>query len=224
MVLEFFRGGADRQLEAIEGRIVGMLHDCRHSFDLSMTALLGGADPESVGPEIRSTDIGVNKAERAVRRELIVHASVREGKADLPMVLVSMSIVKDAERIGDYAKNVWDLAAEGIDLSGAEDLGELTGWRERTSSAIGEVARIFSERDVAAAHERIKDFDVVLDECDSLITDQLTSDGTPRDAVPRALLYRYLKRIFAHLMNVLTSLVMPLDRLDYYDEDKADRV
>jgi len=24
-------------------------------------------------------------------------------------------------------------------------------------------------------------------------------------------------------MNILTSLVMPIDRLDYYDEDKADR-
>jgi hypothetical protein len=32
-----------------------------------------------------------------------------------------------------------------------------------------------------------------------------------------------LKRITAHLMNILTSLVMPIDRLDYYDEAKADR-
>ena len=39
----------------------------------------------------------------------------------------------------------------------------------------------------------------------------------------RALLYRYLKRITAHLMNVISSLVMPVHRLDYYDEKKADR-
>lgn len=30
-------------------------------------------------------------------------------------------------------------------------------------------------------------------------------------------------RVIAHLMNILTSLVMPIDRLDYYDEKKADR-
>ena len=37
-------------------------------------------------------------------------------------------------------------------------------------------------------------------------------------AVPRALLYRFLKRITAHSMNVVTAVVMPVDRLDYYDE------
>ena len=41
--------------------------------------------------------------------------------------------------------------------------------------------------------------------------------------MPRALYYRYLKRITAHTMNMLTSLVMPLDRLDYYDEAPEDR-
>jgi len=224
MVMEFFKGGADRQLEGIERRITAMLHDCRHAFDLSMTALLAGGDPATVGPEVRTTDIRVNKAERAVRRELVVHVSVRGAKADLPLVLASMSIVKDVERIGDYAKNVWDLAAEGIDMSSAPDLDDLVEWRSRTSTAIGDVARVFQERDTQAAHEMIKEFDRILDECDDRITQQLASAGTPRDAVPRALLFRYLKRIYAHLMNVLSSLVMPLDRLDYYDEDKADRV
>jgi hypothetical protein len=41
--------------------------------------------------------------------------------------------------------------------------------------------------------------------------------------VPKALLFRHLKRITAHLMNVLTAVVMPFDRLDYWDEDKVDR-
>ena len=52
---------------------------------------------------------------------------------------------------------------------------------------------------------------------------QLKSEEAAREAVPRALLCRYLKRITGHLMNVITSLVMPLERLDYYDEAKADR-
>jgi hypothetical protein len=85
------------------------------------------------------------------------------------------------------------------------------------------VARVFQDRDAGAAQEMIKEFDEVLDACDDRITEQLASTGTPREAVPRALLFRHLKRIYAHLMNVLSSLVMPLDRLDYYDEDKADR-
>jgi hypothetical protein len=35
-----------------------------------------------------------------------------------------------------------------------------------------------------------------------------------------AVTYRYLKRVLAHSMNIITSVVMPLDRLDYYDEDE----
>ncbi len=41
--------------------------------------------------------------------------------------------------------------------------------------------------------------------------------------VARALYFRFLKRTTAHVMNVLTALVQPLDRLDYYDEAKEDR-
>lgn len=34
-------------------------------------------------------------------------------------------------------------------------------------------------------------------------------------------LCRYNKRISAHLSNLLTSLVMPVDRLDFYKKSKA---
>lgn len=223
MVLELFKGGHDEGLNATSARIAEMLVDCKHTFDLAFGALLDGVEPASVGKEVRETDVGVNKAERAVRRELLVHVSVRGTTANIPMVLASMSVVKDAERIGDYAKNIWDLAAEGVDVSDAPDREVLSGWREHVSDAIGEVSRTFEERDTESAHRLLKEFDVLLDECDHIITAQINSPGSPREAVPRALLFRYIKRIVAHLMNVLTSLVMPLDRLDYYDEKKADR-
>ena len=223
MVMEFFRGGADKELEQIEQTIQQMLLDCRHTFDAAINALLGGTDPELVRKDIKKTDRRVNKAEREVRRELVVHTSVRGAQADVPMVLVSMSIVKDAERIGDYAKNIFDIAREGVDMSNDEDLDQLIAHRDRVSRLIAETARIFGERDTEAAHLILQTEDENLDEYDALVIAQIESGRPAREAVPRALLYRYFKRITAHAMNVLTSLVMPIDRLDYYDEDKADR-
>jgi phosphate uptake regulator len=223
MVMEFFRGGADKELEQIEQTIQQMLVDCRHTFDVAINALLGGTDPDLVKKDIKKTDRQVNKAEREVRRELVVHASVRGASADIPMVLVSMSIVKDAERIGDYAKNIFDIAREGVDMSNDEDLDQLIAHRDRVSRLIAETARIFGERDTEAAHLILQTEDENLDEYDALVVAQIESGRPAREAVPRALLYRYFKRITAHAMNVLTSLVMPIDRLDYYDEDKADR-
>lgn len=225
MVLEFFRGGADSQLEEIEGLIIQMLLDCRHTFDLAINAVMGGTEAAAVGKQISKTDVGVNRAQRKVRKELVVHASVRGANADLPMVLSSMSIVKDAERIGDYSKNIWDIADAGIDLSHADDIDTLMEYRDRTSSMIAETARVFRERDVDAAHRMIQASDGIQDEYDAGIRRLLTGPGgAAPQAVARALLYRYLKRISAHAMNVLTSLVMPVHRLDFYDEKKADRI
>jgi len=224
MVLEFFKGGADRQLEEIHGRIVTMLQDCRHTFDLAANALLGGTDAAVVGPEIHKTDVRVNKAERKVRKELVVHTSVRGASADLPTVLVAMSIVKDAERIGDYAKNIWDLTTEGVDLSGAPDLEMLLKMRDKTSRLLAKSAQMLADRDAGAANQMLKSLDEDRGQFDQLISAQLQSEGSPADAVARALFFRYLKRITAHVMNVLTSLVMPVHRLDYYDEGKADRI
>jgi len=223
MVLEFFKGGADQSLEDIEATIADMLLMNRHTFDLAINALVGGTDPAAVGNEIRKSDRRVNKAERRIRRELVVHTSVRGKQADLPRVLVSMSIIKDAERIGDYAKNIWDLAHAGIDLSEADDIDALRSMRDRTSKLLADCARIYQDRDAAAAHLLIPKLDEELDEYDACLLAQLESAAAARDAVPRALLCRYLKRITAHAMNVVTSLVMLVDRLDYYDEDKADR-
>jgi len=223
MVMEFFRGGADKELEQIEQTIQQMLVDCRHTFDVAINSLLGGTDPALVKKDIKKTDRQVNKAERDVRRELVVHTSVRGAQADIPMVLVSMSIVKDAERIGDYAKNIFDIAREGVNLSTADDLDQLIKYRDRVSRLIAETARIFGERDAEAAHQILQSEDESLDEYDANVLAQIDSGQPASEAVPRALLYRYLKRITAHAMNILTSLVMPIDRLDYYDEDKADR-
>jgi phosphate uptake regulator len=223
MVLEFFRGGGDTQLEQIDAKIREMLVNDRHTFDTAINSLIGGTAPDLVDKDIHKSDRRVNKAERAVRRELVVHVSVRGASADIPFVLASMSIVKDAERIGDYSKNIWDIANSGVDLSAADDIETLMRYRDRISKLIAETARVFGEKDTEAAHAILKTADDVTEEYDRLIDEQLHTDRPAREAVPRALLYRYFKRITSHLMNILTSLVMPIDRLDYYDEDKADR-
>jgi phosphate uptake regulator len=223
MVMEFFKGGSDQSLEEIESLIVQMLHDDSHTFDLAINALLGGTDPAVVGKEVKKSDKRVNRAEREVRRRLIVHAAIAGERVDLPRVLIAMSVIKDAERVGDQCKNIWDLANEGIDLSTAEDLEWLTGLRDQTSRYIAESSRIYQDRDSEAAHKLIVEMDEAQDRFDECVVAQLKSTATAGEAVPRALLCRYLKRITGHLMNVITALVMPLERLDYYDEEKADR-
>ena len=220
----FFRDGGQDLLDDVERKVRTMLDDDRHAFDAATSALLAGASAEVVGPDLLETDRRVNDAEREVRRELVVHASVTGDVSDvLPSMLAYMSIVKDVERIGDYAKNIFDLAAAGVDLSDAEDRDDLIAIRDRVSLLISEVSSALGDRDEDRAWRLSNEADEMLDDFDDRVEQLIRSDGPANQAVPRALYFRHCKRVVAHLMNVLSSVIMPLDQLDYFDEDRATR-
>ncbi|MEN8114913.1 MAG: PhoU domain-containing protein [Actinomycetota bacterium] len=221
MVFEFFKGG-DSTIDTVEATLVQMVRDGQEVFDTAMEALFGGGKSKETKREIKTTDKGINVAQRDVRRELMIHASLHD-KIDLPLVLAYMSTVKDVERIGDYSKNFYDLVKYGADFEGAPDHDELAAYRDRVSSLLDEAADTFEARDAERARELIAKADDFLDEHDAHVKAAYQWQGDPADAVSRALYYRFLKRITAHVMNFLTSLVLPVDRLDYYDEAKDDR-
>ena len=183
----------------------------------------GRVAPEAVGKPLRKADRTVNKVERRIRRELVVHAGVRGAEADVPLLLTYMSIAKDIERVGDMAKDIWDLAAAGADLGTGPDRDEVLRHADAISRLIDETARVFTERDAERATELLRETDALKDRHEEAMLAQLRADGPSSRAVAYALLSRYFHRIAAHLMNVLTAVVMPLDRLDYWDEDKVDR-
>ncbi len=222
MILGLSRRDDGARLERIEATFQRMFTDDRHAFDLAMSALVGGADPSSVGNDLRTTDAKVNEAEREIRRELVVHASVHGG-FDTPEILVYMSIVKDVERIGDYAKNLYDIAADGVVLNQGELKDEMLTLRSSISNMISEVAEVFHQREGERARELFRTGDKLQDDFDERVSQLVTGRVQDPHAVAYALTYRYLKRIVAHLMNVLSAVVMPLDRLDYFDADPEDR-
>ena len=150
MVLDFFRSGSEGSLEKIEQQVQEMLADNETTFALATDAVFGRVDPEGVGKELRKSDRQVNRGERSIRRELIVHAGVA-GPADYPLMLVYMSIIKDIERVGDYSKNIWDLAVDGFALTGSSDESMWIDRFQRTQKLITETAEVFADRDFERA-------------------------------------------------------------------------
>ena len=71
--------------------------------------VLRESDDDQVNQEIRKLDVKVNKYERDVRRKVMTHCTL-VGASELPSGMVLVSIVIDIERIGDYCKNILDLA------------------------------------------------------------------------------------------------------------------
>ncbi|HJO19723.1 MAG: PhoU domain-containing protein [Acidimicrobiales bacterium] len=215
--MSFFRRPEEGGLSQIDAQVQRMINDARHTFDLAMNALTGGP-VATIADEVRRTDRQINVTEMEIRRELVVHASVHGG-VDTPEVLVFMNMIKDLERIGDYNKNIFDLADDGVSMAEAPDLDQVLGYRDEISSRIALMGELLTTRDEDRARAYIARGDEMRRDFDARIIELLHSTETAMVAVPRALLYRFLKRVTAHSLNVVSAIVMPVDRLGYFDED-----
>jgi phosphate transport system protein len=223
MVFDFFRGGGQSTIEEVEQTLVEMMCNAHEVYEEAMGAVFGGGKSKETKKSVKKTDKEINVAQQEVRRALVMHASVNP-TTDLADTLAYMSVVKDVERVGDYSKNLYDLAKYGADFTTSEDYSYLAEYRDRVGQLMKDAADVFQARDEEAAQQLINKADSFLDGYDENVKLAFNSEGPASDAVARALYFRFLKRITAHVMNLMTALVAPIHRLDYYDEAKEDRV
>jgi phosphate uptake regulator len=220
MVMSFFRK-SESGLEHISHQTISMLGDARHSFDLASTAVLSGADPGAIGADIEATDRRINEAEQQLRSELVVHVSVR-GSDDIGLVLGYTLLLKKVERIGDQAKNIFELATEGVSLVGASDIDEFVARRQQISLMYVEAADLLASQDEDAARAFLVRSRELNDQCGAKVREYMQSEEPGSWAVPRAILYRYWKRIVANLAGIVTATIEPLQTIDYLDDGQTD--
>ena len=206
-------------LHAVEDRLVEMLRLDQRSYDLAHQALFDRGNVTELRTEISDTDHQVNLAVQDVRQQLLVHASVSQSLADMPAMFTYLSVVKDIERIGDDAKNILEIAHARTGRIEVGILTDLTDHGDRIADLLGQVITIFADRDPDHARRLLEDSTPTLAELDRLVDELTVAPGPGYAAVPRALYYRYLKRIASHLHDVLSSLVAPVDRLGYYQPE-----
>lgn len=209
------------QLEAVERQLAEMLASCQDAYRLATAAAFGEREVAASGQELLALDKDINRTERAIRRELLIHGTVRGAEVDQGLMLTYMSVAKDIERIGDKCKDIWELAEMGANLSIGEDAEEISKHRAHVSELIGWTLDAFTTEDAEKVHELIETINDDAAHYDSHVVHFVTSEMPSRFASPRALFYRYIKRLSRHLSNILSSVVMPVDRLDFYKKEKA---
>ena len=210
----------------------GMANDFAKMLKLSceMTATAGAIyfqGPVEAGDRTRiyEKDVEVNKLERTIRKRVVTHVSTHGNTPDLPYCLLLMSLVKDVERIGDYAKNVSEVIdIYSGDLPDDDVLAELREIRTGVESALEEAGRVFRESDREAALGLLRKGKDYAERSDRLLSRVAGLDYDSGKTTALILGARYYKRIGGHLLNVLSSVVMPLHKVDYYDEDEVRRV
>jgi phosphate uptake regulator len=164
-------------------------------------------------------DIEINKLERGIRKQLIAHLILTRDAGDVSYCLLLMSLVKDVERLGDYAKNVAEIRSEGgAPLPDDENGAEMQAIRSAVEATYRSVNSVFATSDTRTAARLIQEGREVNRRCDQLISRVAGSSYNAATTTSLVLAARYYKRIEAHLLNILSGVVMPLHKLDYYDE------
>jgi len=173
--------------------------------------------------DINNEDNEVNKYQREVRKDVFNHLVLTEGE-QLSSGLILISIVIDLERIGDYTKNIVDLAQNHqARLHGGTFENDLIRIENAVLENFQGTIDVFKNSDEEKAIELLNEYKWISklsDDClNSLVkqTDPAISSGS---AVALALYFRSLKRINSHLRNVTTSVVNPFHRIGYKPKKK----
>ena len=219
-LLSFWKG-KDFLAQVLE-EFKDMLDETRLMYEMVCSRLLDNVEETDLKKKIYEIDERVNNLEKKIRTRIIEHLSLQP-TVDVTACLLLMSVVKDAERLGDYCKNLYEVTEivkkpmdralfsqyfNGLD----KDILELF---ERTKEAFIEAEKSKAESAWNYEHR-------IAIRCDRILREIAKSSLSVNEAVCLALIARHFKRIVAHLTNIATSLILPLSDLDYFDERRAD--
>jgi phosphate transport system protein len=214
-LLEIFRSGDPMKVVADE--FMDMLKITHQMGQIVYPHVFDNSLSLDESKQIMELDIKVNKLERSVRKRVISHLTMN--RTHIPYCILLMSLVKDAERIGDYVKNISEVSELGggpIPEGPLRD--ELADLINIANQLFHETPLIISAQDRERAAELLRIKTGAAKRCDKLLVELAKSDLKADQATSMVLLTRFHKRLTSHLANILTSVVMPVHKVDFFDE------
>lgn len=199
-----------------------MLEDSKCMFEAVCSRLLDSVEDPDLKKKIYEVDKKVNRLQKDIRKRIVEHLSLQP-TIEVPACLLLMSVVKDAERLGDYCKNLYEvteLLEKPVDKAVfSKYFGDLDkdilNLFERTKEAFIEADKNKAESSWDYEHR-------VAIQCDRIVRQVAKSNLSINEAVCFVLIARHFKRIVAHLANIATSVILPISDLDYFDEKREE--
>ena len=201
------------------------LSECHEMLDIDLTMFkesiksLRKSDSAEIGIDIFAMDKKINEFERDVRRKVMTHLAIG-GKDDIGSGLVLVSVVIDIERIGDYTKNIYDLAVNHPKkLDGGSIESRLAEIENVSFNLFEESTEAFKNQDIEKARGLMGHYKKNISSQSDAITNEIimgkVGDLDIGTSAAVSLYSRYLKRIAAHSRNLISSVVNPFERIGY---------
>jgi len=216
---ELWRG--DNSLTKALNESHQMLEHTREMFHESIMSLRE-SDSGDFNIDIYAKDEVVNNYILEARRRILKHLAITGGMNIIPGLILT-SIVIDIERIGDYTKNITDLArAHPKKLSCGKYDDDFKKIENTSLDVFQKLIPIFKTSDKKAAIRLIDDNYWIIKRCNEIV-ERLIKDKhpcSPQAAVTGALYTRYLKRVTAHLFNIASSVANPFEQIGFKTEEE----
>ena len=196
-----------------------MLHLSHEMFTDSVNALRSG-EKNKVIKSIKLRDEEINQYHRDIRKKVVTYYSVSKDVTNINSGLVLINMVVDIERVGDYTKNILDLAKYYPKKLKSEKVSEdLRIIEQAVIERFQNTVNAVEEMDEIAAKELIKSYRNDLGKLsDNLVASSISGDleiGEEHMASSMVLYARYLKRIGAHLKNITSVVINPFESIGY---------
>lgn len=206
-------------IERCRADALEMIHTCKEMYLVVQRALHEQKAP-NIRARVKGMDRAVNLVQADVRRRVYRHLALSRER-DLLSALQLHDIVNEIERVGDYSKNIAELAEM---VPGEVDWGE---YEAGMTAARGKVLEMFDlcsatvekgDKDAARQCELL--YQEVGRYCDDTLEVLMGPDHGDAAMVERrilslVLMLRYTKRVAAHLKNAVVTITNPYHRLGY---------
>ena len=201
------------------------LSECHEMLDIDLSMYkesiksLRESDSADINIDIFAMDKKINEFERDVRRKVMTHLAIG-GKEDIGSGLVLVSVVIDIERIGDYTKNIYDLAVNHPKkLNGGSVEDRLSEIEKISFKLFEDTIDAFKNQNIEKSRSLMGTYKEHISKQSDTITNEIImgkiGDLEIGTVSAVALYSRYLKRIAAHSRNLISSIVNPFERIGY---------
>lgn len=196
-----------------------MLNLSHEIFQQALIYLRNGENIDTL-KALKKRDKEINEYQRDVRRKVLTHYAVNQDTSDMADGLILINMVVDIERIGDYCKNILDLAINHDQSIKSSEISEdLAMIEEEAKSRFEKTIQAIQAQDVEIAQSLMEGYkEQMTGKADEIVNGILKDElhfGSEARTASIALYARYLKRIGAHLKNITTTLVNPFDAIGY---------
>ena len=170
--------------------------------------------------KLKKEDKKINEFQQNVRKKVVTHFSVSKNIDNLPNGLVLLNMVIDVERLGDYTKNILDMAIYYPEALVSEELlPELNTLEHEVKLRFQKTCESIGRQDIVLAEHLLKTHQETL----AIVSDNIVHNcisgkidfENNKQATVVPLYARYLKRIGSHLKNISTTMINPYEYIGY---------